>query len=84
MPLYEFRCPECGPFERHRAMAQASTPVPCPTCSGPAPRVYTPLRALIGRGSGAGADRLDRAVSGEPVITGRPTGRRLPRTAHRH
>lgn len=89
MPLYEYRCPQCGPFDHRRETARANEPLPCPQCAAPARRVYTapatPARSGPLAGAGA-ADRarVDRALSGEPVVTGRPQGRRLPTRGHRH
>ena len=90
MPVYEFRCPRCGPFDLHCGMADAAATAPCPSCTQPAIRRYSvgvgrppsgPLRDA-GRRERA---RVDRARSGEPVVTGPPTGRRLPRPGgHRH
>lgn len=92
MPVYAFSCPDCGPFDESRTMGRALEPAPCPSCAQPSRRVYTvpggrspagPL-ALAGRSDAA---RVERARSGEPVITGPATGRRLPRAAahqHRH
>ncbi|MGB8702129.1 MAG: zinc ribbon domain-containing protein [Thermosynechococcaceae cyanobacterium] len=41
MPLYEFRCNTCGPFELWRAIAEASTPAECPTCQITARRIFS-------------------------------------------
>ncbi|MAA63877.1 MAG: hypothetical protein CL581_03730 [Alteromonadaceae bacterium] len=30
--LYPYRCPDCGPFEVSKRMAEASRPEPCPEC----------------------------------------------------
>ncbi|MGY1838751.1 MULTISPECIES: FmdB family zinc ribbon protein [unclassified Modestobacter] len=90
MPLYEFRCPECGPFDLHRDMRDAAATAPCPACDRTAPRHYRvgvgrpPTGALRDAGR-ADRARVDRARSGEPLVTGPPTGRRLPGgAAHRH
>ncbi|GAA4729093.1 hypothetical protein GCM10023328_04510 [Modestobacter marinus] len=90
MPLYEFHCPGCGPFDLHRQMRDAAAVAPCPACDRPAQRRYRvgvggldtgPLRDA-GRADRA---RVDRARSGEPAVTGPPAGRRLPgRGPHRH
>jgi putative FmdB family regulatory protein len=33
MPLYEYRCPECGvSFEKLRRMSEADQPAECPNC----------------------------------------------------
>ena len=109
MPLYEYRCAQCGPFDHRRVPEEANAPLPCPRCGAPARRVYTAPatpsrsgprggggaggrgRGVPGRGggplAGAGAAdraRVDRALSGEPVVTGRPQGRPLPSRGHPH
>ncbi len=89
MPLYEFRCPQCGPFDLHRTMREATEAAPCPACDQSAQRCY---RVGVGRPSAgvlrdagrADRARVGRAHSGEPVLTGPPTGRRLPGGGHRH
>ncbi|WP_047864293.1 FmdB family zinc ribbon protein [Rubrobacter aplysinae] len=40
MPVYEYRCPECGPFEVWRDHREGGEPV-CPGCGGEARRVYS-------------------------------------------
>ncbi|MER3404810.1 MAG: hypothetical protein C4289_06300, partial [Chloroflexota bacterium] len=42
MPLYEFVCENCGPFEERRPYSAASSPAWCPRCQSPARRSYTP------------------------------------------
>lgn len=32
MPLYEYRCPDCGDFERWLRLAELDRPVRCATC----------------------------------------------------
>lgn len=41
MPVYEFHCDSCGPFERHRSFAESSDPTLCPGCEGESRRVYS-------------------------------------------
>lgn len=41
MPIYEFSCENCGPFEQRRGFSQASEPIDCPTCQTPATRLYS-------------------------------------------
>lgn len=41
MPVYEFFCEICGPFEKRRSFAEASEPIECPTCQVEATRVYS-------------------------------------------
>jgi putative FmdB family regulatory protein len=90
VPVYEFRCARCGPFDLRCGMADAAAEAPCPSCGRPAGRWYgvgaarVPTGALRDAGRGDRA-RADRARSGEPVVTGPPSGRRLPRPGgHRH
>ena len=90
MPLYEFRCPRCGPFDVRCDMRDAAATAPCPSCEGPGERRYglgvsrRPGGVLRDAGR-ADRARVDRALSGEPVVTGPPSGRRFPRTGgHRH
>jgi putative FmdB family regulatory protein len=90
VPLYEFRCPDCGPFDLRRDMQDAADAALCPSCDKLAQRVYTVLGgpSLTGRlrdATKADRARVDRARSGEPVVTGPPSGRRFPRpSVHRH
>jgi putative FmdB family regulatory protein len=41
MPLYEFRCENCGTFDSWRPLKDASVPMTCPICQTSATRVYT-------------------------------------------
>ncbi|MBC7973292.1 MAG: zinc ribbon domain-containing protein, partial [Verrucomicrobia bacterium] len=41
MPLYEFRCSDCGIFDLWRVMAECSNPAHCPDCNQPAQRVFS-------------------------------------------
>ena len=84
MPLYEFRCRACGPFDLRRTMQDAAASARCPCCDRPARRVYSvsefrPSSGLLRDAAKADRARVDRARSGEPVVTGPPSGRRLPR-----
>jgi putative FmdB family regulatory protein len=91
VPLYEFSCAGCGPFDLRRDLRDApGAAAPCPTCDQVAQRRY---RIGAGRPPGgtlrdagpADRARVERARSGEPMITGPPSGRRLPGGApHRH
>ncbi|SNS96041.1 putative regulatory protein, FmdB family [Geodermatophilus pulveris] len=90
MPLYEFRCPGCGPFDLRRDMRDAPSTAPCPTCDQAAQRHYgvgvgSRPKGVLRDANRADRARVDRARTGEPVVTGPPSGRRLPGAgAHRH
>jgi putative FmdB family regulatory protein len=88
VPVYEFRCPRCGPFDLQRSMQEATHAAPYPTCVRTAPHSYAVggVVGLTGRLHGAGRadrERVDRAASGQPTVTGVPAGRRL-RTTRGH
>ncbi len=45
MPIYEYQCDHCGPFEARVPMADYARPADCPDCAAPARRVLlTPPR----------------------------------------
>jgi putative FmdB family regulatory protein len=79
MPVYVFRCPECGPFELSLPMARAGGAAGCPTCVREARRVFTPpsLTRL--------ATPLRRALereeesAHEPRVVTQKRGRPMPR-----
>lgn len=92
MPVYVYRCDQCGPYDQRRNAEDSSRLLPCPRCSGDTKRVYTApaIRSRSGALGGASAasaagDRIDRARAGEPIVTGAPVGRRIPSTgSHVH
>jgi putative FmdB family regulatory protein len=90
MPVYEFQCSACGPFDVRRGMREATDPSHCPACGQLSHRVYTvpggrSPGSLLSSTSRRDAARIDRARGGEPVVTGPPSGRRLPLVRqHRH
>ncbi len=56
MPLYDFRCEECGArFERRLSFSQSDTAVACPTCASQQTRRLLSAVAVLGVGSSAGA-----------------------------
>lgn len=46
MPLYEFRCDDCGSFEQWRTMAECNDPAICPVCQTVAKRIFSPPAVL--------------------------------------
>jgi putative FmdB family regulatory protein len=41
MPLYEFRCDDCGMFDDWRTIAECNTPALCPACKGESRRIFS-------------------------------------------
>jgi putative FmdB family regulatory protein len=48
MPLYEFKCDECGIFDEWRTMAECSAPAYCPACRELGRRVFSAPMLLSG------------------------------------
>ncbi|MEG4534665.1 MULTISPECIES: FmdB family zinc ribbon protein [Microcoleus] len=49
MPLYDFKCETCGIFDKWRPLAEADTPVLCPSCETVAKRIFSPPMILTGK-----------------------------------
>lgn len=79
MPGYVFACPECGPFELARPMAEADRRAYCPACQRQARRVFTPPRLPRLAAPVRRALETEEASAHEPrVVTGK-RGRPLRR-----
>lgn len=77
MPVYQFRCPSCGPFDAVHTMAAVPDSGRCPACGADARRAIT--AAALGRGSSprmAAIDAAARSASEPAVVTGAVPGRR--------
>jgi putative FmdB family regulatory protein len=76
MPIYEFLCETCGPFEYWRSFDEAGNPMLCPTCKTVAKRVYS-LPGLFKTPPALAKARLRAEKSAhepEVVRRQRPTG----------
>ncbi|KPQ35384.1 MAG: putative regulatory protein, FmdB family [Phormidesmis priestleyi Ana] len=51
MPLYDYKCDGCGPFEMWHTMSETSLPKTCPECDATASRVFTAPNISLGSGS---------------------------------
>jgi putative FmdB family regulatory protein len=65
MPLYEFKCTDCGVFDQWRTMAESSHPAYCPTCQEPAKRIFSAPMLLTG------SLRLNKKANPEPQLVQR-------------
>ncbi|MEA2737190.1 MAG: hypothetical protein QOH05_497 [Acetobacteraceae bacterium] len=74
MPVYDYLCPDCGPFTMQRPMAAFEAPYPCEECGVEAPRALLVAPAM------AGMDPARRAVfaTNERSATHRPRRSRHP------
>jgi putative FmdB family regulatory protein len=48
MPVYDYLCPDCGPFTVLRPMAEFEAPYPCEECGFEAPRALLVAPAMSG------------------------------------
>jgi putative FmdB family regulatory protein len=48
MPLYEYRCDDCGGFDAWRTIAERDVPAPCPKCQITGKRIFSPPALLSG------------------------------------
>ncbi len=85
MPVYVFRCTDCGRFERQCSMAEVDDDTRCPTCGDSARRVFTPpslpaLSSPLRRALAA-----EEASSEQPRVVSTKSGRPMPHSSlHRH
>lgn len=66
MPLYDYQCDGCGPFEMWHSMAETQTPKACPDCKLGATRIFTAPNISLGSSS-----LLAKVGSSDPRIVKR-------------
>ena len=77
MPLYEFHCPECGPFAELRTISRRNLPMQCPECSRKAARqIPTPNLALMAPNLRQAHARNEKSRHEPGVRTAHHCGRR--------
>lgn len=77
MALYAYRCPPHGSFEVRSPIGTAPGSLPCPVCSRPADRLFTP--PMISRANPAAlglVERSERSAHEPEVVTSLPAGNR--------
>ncbi len=78
VPVYEFVCGDCGPFEQQRSFAEAGEPMACPSCGREARRVYSmPNTRRMPTALSGAMDRAEKSAH-EPEVTRRPVGGTRP------
>jgi putative FmdB family regulatory protein len=63
MPLYEFRCNDCGIFDEWRTMNESSNPADCPSCHKSAKRIFSIPGVQLN-----GNLRLHKTANSEPQL----------------
>ena len=83
MPIYEFLCEDCGPFEERRSFEEAGEAA-CPECGAEARRVYTmPNTKRVPAGLSKAMDRAEKSAH-EPEIVRRRIGGDQGKHRHSH
>ena len=68
MPLYEYECDHCGPFNGWAAIAQATDPAACPSCDTEAPRaVSAPQLSRMQRNTKIAHERNEKSADAPQV-----------------
>lgn len=84
MPVYEFVCEDCGPFEQRRPFAEAGERMACPSCGREARRVYSmPNTRRVPAALSGAMDRAEKSAH-EPEVVRRPAGGTEPGKGHHH
>jgi putative FmdB family regulatory protein len=69
MPLYDYACPDCGPFSAWSAMARAGEPCACPDCGRDGPRqLAAPHLATLNGSLRKALDRAERSTAEPRVV----------------
>ncbi|HEY0573400.1 MAG TPA: zinc ribbon domain-containing protein [Pseudonocardia sp.] len=77
MPTYGFRCARCGPFDVRRSMTELSELERCPTCAGPASRVFgAPALRAVAPAMRRALDAQERSAHQPAVVTSTPPSHR--------
>jgi len=64
MPIYEYRCEECGKRSTSLLPSYSSPDPPCPHCGKPALRRLVSTFATVSSGEGGGGDDFDDGGGG--------------------
>jgi putative FmdB family regulatory protein len=75
MPLYEFRCNDCGIFDEWRTMSESSNPAHCPQCQESAKRIFSNVGIQLN-----GAIRLRKTADPEPQLVTKQESERSQHT----
>jgi putative FmdB family regulatory protein len=65
MPLYEYRCHDCGEFAALRSLLEYNTPVHCPQCNTLAKKIFSAPNINLNSGS---LSLLSKRNSTEPRL----------------
>jgi putative FmdB family regulatory protein len=79
MATYEYRCPDCGPFDLVRPIGTAPKDPPCPACSSPSARVFSsPALAQTPRAVSSLRQAEEASADAPTVVNAVPPKRQAP------
>jgi putative FmdB family regulatory protein len=67
MPIYEYRCEECGKRSTSLLASYSSPDPPCPHCGKPALRRLVSTFATVSSGESDGGDDFDEGAGGDDL-----------------
>ena len=71
MPLYDYRCDDCGDFRSWQSMSQSGADIDCPSCDQRASRLVTaPSLALMPANNRIAHSRNEKSAD-QPVVAKR-------------
>ena len=68
MPVYDYICADCGPFEGRRPMSESAEPGLCPECRASAPRVISAPRLNLMSAHNRYAETRNEKSAHEPDV----------------
>lgn len=72
MPVYDYHCATCGPFESNRPMKESSEPAACPQCAAMTARVLVAPSLNLMRASSRMAEMRNEKSANAPEVVSRP------------
>ena len=74
MPIYDYHCPACGPFEERRPMIESQAPATCAICLSTAARIPAAPRLNLMSSNNRIAESRNEKSAHEPGIVHRMAG----------
>ena len=74
MPIYDYLCPTCGPFEERRPMIESKASATCANCRAAAPRMPAAPRLNLMSSNNRIAETRNEKSAHEPGVVHRMAG----------
>ncbi len=83
MPIYDFLCESCGPFEERRPLEERADSAACPACDGDARRLYSMPNVRTMPAALSNATHRAEKSAHEPEVARHPRNGMLPGKRYR-